>query len=102
MSFESLLTALYATADDWWRAKHPPSARGPGRPALLSESEVLILAIAAQWPRFRSERDFWRYAEANLRPYFPTLCSHSRFNRRARELEPELRALQRHMASLLL
>jgi hypothetical protein len=63
---------------------------------LLSESEVLTLAILAQWPRWRSERDFWRFAEANLRPHLPDLCSHSRFNRRA--LEPEMRAFQRNMA----
>ena len=43
-------------------------ARRPGRPALLSASEVLTLAILAQWPRFRSERDFWRFASSHLRP----------------------------------
>ena len=40
----------------------------PGRPALLCESEVLTLAILSQWPRFRSERDFWRFASSHLRP----------------------------------
>jgi hypothetical protein len=49
----------------------------PGRPALLSASEVLTLAILAQWPRFRSERDFWRFACSHLRTYFPNLCSQS-------------------------
>jgi hypothetical protein len=77
----------------------PPNApRKPGRPALLSESEVLTLAILAQWPRFRSERDFWRFASSHLRPYFPKLCSQSQFNRRVRTLEPELRALQKALA----
>ena len=46
-----------------------------GRPALLSQSEILTLAILAQWPRFRSERDFWRYAQGHLRSYFPKLVS---------------------------
>ena len=53
----------------------PPCTRRPGRPALLSDPEVLTLAILAQWPRFRSERDFWRFAHSHLRPYFPMLCS---------------------------
>ena len=76
-----------------------PSPRRPGRPALLADSEVLTLAILAQWPRFRSERDFWRFAEAHLRPYFPKLCSQSQFNRRVRALEPEMmRALQKALA----
>jgi hypothetical protein len=59
---------LYVLVDDWWRERHPPPAgRKPGRPALLSESEVLTLAILAQWSRFRSERDFWRFASSHLR-----------------------------------
>ena len=52
----------------------PPSTapRKPGRPALLSESEVLTLAILARWPRFRSGRYFWRFASSHLRSFFPT------------------------------
>ena len=47
----------------------PPGIPSLVRPALLSDPEVLTLAILAQWPRFRSERDFWRFAQAHLRPY---------------------------------
>jgi hypothetical protein len=47
---------------------------------------VLTLAVLAQWHRFRSERDFWRFAHAHLRSYFPTLRSQSQFNRRVRSL----------------
>jgi hypothetical protein len=84
--------------DDWWKAAHPSRApRKSGRPALLSESEVLTLAILSQWPRFRSERDFWRFASSHLRPYFPNLCSQGQFNRRVRSLQPQLRALQEAM-----
>src|ERR687898_3275532 len=94
MDLDSFLVSLYVLVDDWWKADHPLSApRKPGRPALLSESEVLTLAILAQWPRFRSARDFWRFAWAHLRPYFPMLCSQGQLNRRIRALEPELREL---------
>jgi hypothetical protein len=99
MDLDSFLVSLYVNVDDWWRASHPSIPRRPGRPALLADSEVLTLAILAQWPRFRSERDFWRFADAHLRPYFPALCTQSPFNRRVRALEPELRALQRAFAT---
>jgi hypothetical protein len=93
---------LYVQIDDWWKADHPSATRRPGRPALLSDQEVLTLAILAQWPRFRSERgserDFWRFASSHLRPYFPMLCSQGQLNRRIRALEPELRLLQRAFA----
>jgi DDE family transposase len=81
------------------RAPSPSSLPNkPGRPALLAESEVLTLAILSQWPPFRSERDFWRFAWAHLRPYFPTLCTQGQLNRRIRALQPELRLLQRDFA----
>jgi hypothetical protein len=89
---------LYVLVDDWWKLNHSSKPSKPGRPALLADSEVITLAILAQWPRFRSERDFWRFAWAHLRSYFPTLCSQSQFNRRVRALQPEMRALQRAFA----
>jgi hypothetical protein len=100
MDLDSFLVSLYVLVDDWWQERHPSSVRKkkPGRPALLSDPEIITLAILAQWPRFRSERDFWRFAWARLRPYFPTLCTQGQFNRRVRALAPELRALQRAFA----
>ena len=101
MDLDSFLTSLYVSVDDWWQTHYLPTARKLGRPALLADSEVLTLAILAQWPRFRGERDFWRFASAHLRGYFPDLCSQSQFNRRVRALEPEMRALQQAFASEL-
>jgi hypothetical protein len=101
MDLEDLLVSLYVLVDEWWQRKCPPTPRKPGRPLSLSHSEVLTLAILAQWPRFRSERDFFRFADAHLRPYFPNLLSHGQLNRRIRALEPELKALQRDLAETL-
>ena len=98
MDLDSFLVTLYVFVEDWWQERHPSSARKPGRPALLSDPEVITLAILAQWPRFRSERDFWRFASAHLRAYFPNLCTQSQLNRRVRAVELELRALQRTFA----
>jgi hypothetical protein len=94
MDLDSFLVSLYVQIDDWWKLNHSLEPPKIGRPALLSDPEVLTLAILAQWPRFRSERDFWRFAWAHLRSYFPNLCSQSQLNRRIRALEPEMRALQ--------
>jgi transposase len=94
MDLDSFLVSLYVLVDDWWKLDRPSRPPKTGRPALISDPEVLTLAILAQWPRFRSERDFWRFAWAHLRPYFPNLCSQGQFNRRIRALEPEMRELQ--------
>jgi hypothetical protein len=63
MDLETFLVSLFVLVDDWvsdTRPCEPKSRRG--RPPRLSESEVLTLAVLAQWPRWRSERDFWRFA----------------------------------------
>ena len=86
MDLDSFLVSLYVLVDDWWRERHHPSVPNkPGRPALLCESEVLTLAILSQWPRFRSERDFWRFACSHLRPYFPMLCTQGQLKAGASE-----------------
>src|SRR3954453_14748405 len=72
MDFQTFLVSLFVLVDDRVSGTHsrePKSKRG--RPTLLSESDVLTLAILCQWPRFRSERDFWRFADTYLRSYFP-------------------------------
>jgi hypothetical protein len=102
MDLDSFLTELYCVIGDWWQAAHPPGRPGPGRPPRLSPSEALTLAVLGQWPRWRSERDCWRFARAHLRGAFPRLGSQSQLNRRVRALEPELRALQAALAAGLL
>ena len=97
MDLDSFVTELYVTIDDWWRTQ--PSPRRPGRPRRLSSSEVL--AVVAQWPRWRSERDFWRFADRRLRGLFPRLGSQSQLNRQLRAIEPVLRSLQRAPAQQL-
>lgn len=101
IDLDSFLIALYVMVDDWWQERHPPTARRAGRPAILSDSEVLALANLSQWSRFRSERDFWRFASAHLREYFPNLLSQAQLDRRVRALEPQLRALQQDLAETL-
>jgi hypothetical protein len=98
LDLDSFLVSLYVLVDDWWKADHPSTAlRKPGRPALLSESEVLTLAILAQWPRLSR---VLRARLLALRFFAPwPLLPHvvlpgSAQGRRIRALEPELRELQ--------
>jgi hypothetical protein len=100
MDLDSFVTELYVTIDDWWRTQPSPRRR-PHRPHRLSPSEVLTLAVVAQWPRWRSERDFWRFADRQLRGLFPCLGSQSQLNRQLRSVEPVLRRLQRALAQQL-
>jgi DDE family transposase len=83
LDVDTFLTALYFMADNFYKAR-PTERRRPGPEASLSPSEVITLAIFSRFSRFASERDFYRYARANLRDAFPTLPDHSQFNRLVR------------------
>jgi hypothetical protein len=99
VDLDTFLITLYVEVDEFCKQLALPLRRGP-RPA-LSRSESLTLAIVGQWARFRSERDFYRFAQQRLRPYFPTLPARSQFNRQQRQLEPLLVSLSLAWAACL-
>jgi hypothetical protein len=90
LDLETFLTTLYVITDDLYvecvQAQLPTTG---GPEPKLSDSEVLCLALAAQWRSgvpWKTERGFVRYALAHLRPFFPGMTSQSAFNRRVRRL----------------
>ena len=83
----TLITALYCTIDDLYQEQFADlKPVRPGRRPQLSDSEVLTLAVLAQWRADRSERAFLVYATTHLRAYFPRLLHQSAFSRRVRDL----------------
>ena len=67
LDLETFLTALYVIVDDVYQTHiRPQMPVGGGPSALMSESEVLCLGLAAQWRRGvpgKSERGIVRYVE---------------------------------------
>jgi hypothetical protein len=100
MDPETFLVELSVLADDFCKTQ-VPADRHPGPMAALNRSEVLTLAVFSQWARFGSERDFWRYAETRLRPYFPRLPHRSQFNRQLRRQHAALSAFALWLAARL-
>ena len=97
---DTFLTALHVMADDLCKCQFRPECT-PGPRASLTRSEVVALIIFSQWGRFRSERDFYRYAAGRLRSAFPALPCRSQFNRLARRHYGTPVAFSRHLADLL-
>jgi hypothetical protein len=84
---DTFLVTVYCFVDDAYRQHAAPiRAHLPGRRGELSDSEVLTLALLAQWQPSGSERQFIVWATKHWRGYFPRLLSQSAFNRRARQL----------------
>ena len=97
----TFVTAVYVVVDDFCKEHLPAERVKPGPRAALSRSEVMTLSIIGQWSRFRSERDFYRYADQQLRWAFPRLPNYSQYNRHARQYTCELILLGQHLCRLL-
>jgi hypothetical protein len=96
---DTFLTAVYVIVDDIVCELPVPMQPGPA-PA-LSRSEVVTLALFAQWRRFGGERAFYRYAERHLRPLFPRLPHRSQYNRLLRRCHDVLVAVGHQLATRL-
>jgi hypothetical protein len=84
---DTFLTTVYCMVDDLYRTELlPQKPRRRGHRPQMADSEVLTLALLAQWRPDRSERALLRYAQRFWRRYFPHLLSQSAFNRRVRDL----------------
>lgn len=99
LDYDTFLTALYVEVDEF--CKHVVFPRRRGSEPSLSPSETITLSIFGQWARFRSERDFYRYAASRLRPLFPHLPERSQFNRQQRHLGPWIARFALHCARRL-
>jgi hypothetical protein len=94
LDLDTFLTVVYCTVDTLYQAHFAATKPlRPGNAPELSDSEVLTLALLAQWHPSRSERAVGRYAAKHWRAYFPRLLDQSAFNRRVRDLQGVLAAL---------
>ncbi len=97
----AFLVIVYCIVDDLYRSKYAPAKpRRRGHKPELSDSEVLTLALLAQWQQRRSESAFVLYASCHWREYFPRMLSQGAFNRRVRDLAGVLCRLGPEVARL--
>jgi hypothetical protein len=105
LDLETFLTTLYVIVDDLYRQHIRTQVPPHGGPApKLADSEVLTLALAAQWRRgtpWSSQRSCLRSCRKHLRTLFPGLTSQSAFNRRVRRLWGAFILLQLAVAAQL-
>lgn len=99
LDLDTFLVAVYVIVDELYQAWFAPrKPRRPGPRPHYSDSEIVTLALLAQYHPARSERAFLRFAAAHWAAAFPALPTQSTFNRRVRDLEGVLSALGPHLA----
>ena len=82
---DALLISLYVLVDDLL-----PARRRFGRPVRITDSELICLAIAQVLLDCPNERRFLRLARNRLGHLFPYIPGQSGFNKRLRQLAPQL------------
>ncbi|MFF8029622.1 IS982 family transposase [Streptomyces sp. NPDC007896] len=86
-------TALYVKVDD-----EVGTSRCLGRPPLLSDSELVCLAVAQALLGFASEAHWLRFAHTNLGSMFPYLPKRPGYNKRLRAALPLVKKAIRLLA----
>ncbi|MEQ4210498.1 IS982 family transposase [Actinopolymorpha sp. B17G11] len=96
---DTLLIALYVELTDRIIPAHRPTHRqGPGRPVVVTEAELVCLAVAQVLLRYNDERHWLRAAPARVGHLFPRLLSQSEYNTRLRAVAPLMEAALRWLA----
>jgi hypothetical protein len=90
---ETLLTALYVKIDDGYAGR--PRA---GKQPLLSDSELVCLAVAQSLLGFTSEARWLRHARRHLSDMFPYLPRQPGYNKRLRNALPLVKQVVRDLA----
>jgi hypothetical protein len=90
---DTLLTALYVKVDD-----QIGGVRCLGRPPLLSDSELVCLAVAQALLGHHCEARWMRYAHKHLHRMFPYLPQRSGYHKRLRAALPLVKRMIRELA----
>jgi hypothetical protein len=94
---DDLLVALYVFADDFLPKRDP---HRPGRKPLITDAEVICLAVAQVLLDCPKERRFLRFAHRRLAHLFPYIPNQPGYNKRVRQLTGEICAVLGHLARL--
>ncbi|HWD43132.1 MAG TPA: hypothetical protein VHM23_05315 [Actinomycetota bacterium] len=96
---DTLLIALYVELTDRIIPARSVGRRGgPGRPAAVTDAELVCLAVAQVLLRFNDEHHWLRAAPSRVGHLFPRLLSQPEYNRRLRKVAWLLEAALRWLA----
>lgn len=96
---DTLVVALYVALTDRIIPSRRKPAGAPGGPPVVTDAEVICLAVAQAQLKFESERKWLRNAPRLVEHLFPRLLSQSEYNRRVRGLSPLMDVALRWLAA---
>jgi hypothetical protein len=97
-NLDTLLIALYVELEDRIIPAVGARRRGPGRRPVVTDAEVVCLAVAQVLLRYHDERHWLRAASARVGHLFPRLLERSEYNARLKQAAPLMEAALRWLA----
>jgi hypothetical protein len=95
---DTLLIALYVELVDRIIPARGTRRRGPGRPPVVTDAELVCLAVAQVLLRYNDEHHWLRAAPSRVGHLFPRLLGQSEYNQRLKDAAPLLEAALRWLA----
>jgi hypothetical protein len=95
---DTLLIALYVELTDRILPSRGMRRGGPGRPAGVTDAELVCLAVAQVLLRYDDERHWLRAAASRVGHLFPKLLGQSEYNDRVKAVAPLMEAALRWLA----
>jgi hypothetical protein len=95
---DTLLIALYVELVDRIIPAHGTRRRGPGRPPVVTDAELVCLAVAQVLLRYHDEHHWLRAARSRVGHLFPRLLGQSEDNERLKDAAPLMEAALRWLA----
>ena len=84
---KDFITAAFVFIDDIYQkiAADKVKHRRNKDKAILSDSEIISIAVVGEAMGIDSEKAWYNYVKKNMKDLFPLLCERSRFNRLRRD-----------------
>jgi hypothetical protein len=95
---DTLLIALYVELVDRIIPAQGTRRRGPGRPPVVTDAELVCLAVAQVLLRYHDEHHWLRAARSRVGHLFPRLLGQSEYNERLKDAAPLMEAALRWLA----
>jgi hypothetical protein len=95
---DTLLIALYVELVDRIIPARGTRRRGPGRPPVVTDAELVCLAVAQVLLRYNDEHHWLRAAPSRVGHLFPRLLGQSEYNQRLKDAAPLMEAALRWLA----
>jgi hypothetical protein len=95
---DTLLIALYVDLVDRIIPAQGTRRRGPGRPPVVTDAELICLAVAQVLLRYNDEHHWLRAARSRVGHLFPRLLGQSEYNERLKDAAPLMEAALRWLA----